>query len=134
MKYCVHCGKQLTDDAIYCTECGARQDGSYNGYTQNQNACNSGDKYSVLSIVGFVFSFLDPIIGLIISIIALKEARTAGSKKSENFARYGVIISAIYGGLLIVILTLSFVLLFAGLFAAIASIPGGICITLPVVL
>lgn len=132
MKYCVHCGKQLPDDALYCTDCGARTDGSYNGYS-NQNTCNTaGDKYSAMSIAGFVLSFIEPVIGLILSIIALKEAKTTGSKKSESFAKTGVIISAVLGGVMIVTLTLTFLLFFFGLFAAIANTPF-IALPVPVV-
>ena len=33
MKYCINCGKQLADDALFCTECGAKQ-----AYPQQQAA------------------------------------------------------------------------------------------------
>ena len=40
MKYCSHCGVQLSDDQAYCSSCGAPAD------NQNQNAQNFTDRVS----------------------------------------------------------------------------------------
>ena len=42
-----------------------------------------------------VFAFLNSVVGLILSIVAYNEAKTTGSVKSMNFAKAGIIISAV---------------------------------------
>lgn len=112
MKYCIHCGKECLDDAIICPACGCSvQYGNVSQNInqpqyQNQNILNSNcesDKFSVLSILGFIFAFLSSIVGLILSIIAYNEAKTIGSAKSSSFAKAGIIISAVGIGLEILV-------------------------------
>ena len=118
MKYCIHCGKECLDDAIICPACGCSvQYESKNVNTnqnqtqyQNLNQNNSvppvnyyTDKCSLMSILGFVFAFLNSVVGLILSIVAYNEAKTTGSVKSMNFAKAGIIISAIKIGLAVLV-------------------------------
>ena len=58
MKYCSHCGKEVDDNAYVCPNCGCKVQKDTDG------------NLSVISIVGFVFAFLIPLIGLIVSIVA----------------------------------------------------------------
>ncbi len=110
MKYCVHCGKQLPDDAIYCTECGYNQQTVHTQPPQGYYTA-SADTYSPLSIVGFVLSFFFMVAGLIVSIIAYKNAKEINSPKSMTFAKAGIIISSVALGLYVFLLMI-WVLLF----------------------
>lgn len=61
MKYCTKCGQELEDNAVYCTGCGAQN----NGQTTTVE-----DKKSV----GFnILSFFFPIVGLILFLVWKKD-------------------------------------------------------------
>ena len=72
MKYCIHCGKEVLDDAIICPGCGC-----------------SVQKGSVSSLIG-----------LILSIVAHSDAQRTGSLKSQTISKAGIIISAVILGLI----------------------------------
>ncbi|MGN0804249.1 MAG: DUF4190 domain-containing protein [Candidatus Coproplasma sp.] len=129
MKYCSNCGKELPDEAVFCPACGkSADDGVSADFGFDSNSGNSSNKtnasvpnnvnppvadsYSMLSILGFVFSFLNSLVGLIISIIALNDAKKTGSEKSKTFAKAGIIISSVCMGLAVL----------AGIITAIISI------------
>lgn len=108
MAYCKGCGAQLPDGAIFCPSCGRNvaadgQQQSAGANTSSQNNFNQPvytfDTYSIISIVGFIFAFVQPIAGLIISILAYNQAKLDRSPKSQNFAKSGIIISAVFLGL-----------------------------------
>ena len=64
MKYCSRCGKELLDDAIFCTGCGCAVDPSIR-FVRNEE-----DKVSVwLCVLAFIF----PIFGLIYWVIKREE-------------------------------------------------------------
>lgn len=134
MKYCSNCGKELSDDAVFCSGCGkAVEDDSQSdafsadfGFeTNSNNGANTAnnpapnyvkppvaDSYSTLSILGFVFSFISSLVGLILSILALNDAKKTGSEKSKTFAKAGIIISSVCIGISVL----------AGIITAIISI------------
>jgi hypothetical protein len=65
---------------------------AYGGYLSPQG----GQSQQSLAIVGFVFSLLVPIVGLIISIVALNAMKTHGNYEGKGFATAGLIISLIF--------------------------------------
>lgn len=71
--------------------------------------------WNVLTIIGFVFAFINPLVGLIFSIIALVMVRKSG-EKSRGLAIAGIIIGAI--NLVVVIIA---VCVFASALSQIAS-------------
>ena len=84
MKYCSHCGKEVDDEAYVCPNCGCK-------------IAQSGDSsLSPLSIAGFVLAFIIPLIGLIVSIVARNNAVSEDDKKSAGFAKAGIVVSAIF--------------------------------------
>lgn len=104
MKYCIHCGKECLDDAIICPACGCsvqyENRNSNSNQTQDVPPVNQvNDKCSLMSILGFVFAFLNSVVGLVLSIVGYNEAKNTGSVKSANLAKAGIIISAIKIGL-----------------------------------
>ena len=127
MKYCIHCGKQVLDDAIICPGCGCSVQYGNNGNTNNggaQNANNAqqqqsvppyADTFSGLSIGGLILAFFQPLIGLILSIIAHNEAKRIGSQKSQSMSKAGIIISAVILGIIALIFVLYFILIIAAI-------------------
>ena len=55
---------------------------------------------STLSVVGFVLSFLFPLVGLILSIVARKQAKETGD--NAGLAKAGIIIGAVFFALNII--------------------------------
>ncbi len=121
MKYCVHCGKEVLDDAIICPNCGCsvqygNNGGNYGG-AQNNNAQQQpyvppyADSYSGLSVGGLILAFFQPLIGLILSIIAHSEAKRIGSQKSQSMSKAGIIISAVLLGLIAAVFLIYFILI-----------------------
>ncbi len=117
MKYCTHCGKQIPDDAIICPECGYNQQTVHNQPQQGYYTAPT-DTYSPMSIVGFVLSFVATLAGLIVSIIAYKNAKEINSPKSMTFAKAGIIISSVAIGLSVFVGIITFIfVIFAGVSA-----------------
>ncbi len=115
MKYCSHCGKQVLDDAIICPGCGCSvqygnmgNDGFSKGNNMNSAPQNQVppivDTYSGLSIGGLILAFFEPLIGLILSIIAHNEAKRTGSQKSRSMSTAGIIISAVIMALCVLVI------------------------------
>lgn len=109
MKYCVNCGKQIADQAVFCTGCGCSTDYGKNiGYDYAPPQIQ--DSFSPISVTGFVLSFIVAIAGLIVSIIAHNEAKRTGSGKSVGMSKAGIIISSVSMGVaaffMILILTI----------------------------
>ena len=57
------------------------------------------DSCSGLSIAGLIMSFFQPLIGLILSIVAHNEAKRTGSLKSTSMSKAGIIISSVFLGI-----------------------------------
>ena len=114
MKYCSHCGTQLEDSAMFCHRCGCACENYYNPsqtYSQNHMQSTPNNNISALAIVGFVFAFLNALVGLICSIVAYKSAVTDGNLKSKNFAKTGIILSAVFLALQIILIIVFVVLI-----------------------
>ena len=86
MKYCCHCGAELLDAAVVCPKCGCPV-----GEVKSESPSVG---WNGLTIAGFVVSFFSGIVGLIMSIIALKQVRSSG-ENSKGMALAGIIISAV---------------------------------------
>ncbi len=82
MKYCRKCGKELDDAAVVCPHCGV---------LVNEDALKTTKQSNTIAVVGFIFSFLIAIVGLICCIIGLKKSAETGTGKGLSIA--GIIIS-----------------------------------------
>ena len=87
MKYCVHCGAELFDQAVMCPKC-------YSAVGETKTESVPQTKWSGLAIAGFIVSFFNGIAGLIMSIIGLKRARSSGAN-GKKLAIAGIVISAV---------------------------------------
>ena len=103
MKYCSKCGAQLADDDDYCYFCGTKFDEVKKEEQKEQPTFRDQsyyeDKYygqrpNTIALVGFVFSFISPIVGLILSIIGLNKARQMNGL-GKGYAIAGIIISIV---------------------------------------
>ena len=93
MKYCSHCGKEVADEAYVCPNCG----------------CKIAQSGSPLSIAGFVLAFIIPLIGLIVSIVARNNAVSEDDEKSAGFAKAGIVVSAIFIAIYVLLIFVSIV-------------------------
>ncbi|MDE7301459.1 MAG: hypothetical protein K2N47_04735 [Clostridia bacterium] len=101
MKYCAHCCKEVLDEAVICPNCGCSvQDAPRQQQQQQYYAPQpQQDSYTPLCIIGFIFSFFGGIVGLILSILAYKNAKETGNAKSMTLSKAGIIISAVLLGI-----------------------------------
>lgn len=109
MKYCSRCGNQLADEAVICPQCGCAAGGA----VQNKSESNS----DIMAILGFVFSFITALVGLVLSVIAYKSAVAEDNKRNKNFAVAGIVISSVSLGSALIAVFIYIILLFT-LFAA----------------
>jgi hypothetical protein len=120
MKYCTHCGKELCDDAVVCTNCGCAAGGPFHGPCPEPpfNGGPNGFGFprrrplDIMAIVGFVLSFFMPIAGLVVSIIAYNRAKYSEDFNSIGYAKAGIIISAIEICLIVVLTVLILIFVF----------------------
>lgn len=96
--FCKNCGSEIDDQAVICPHCGVPVQNTANAGNQLQ-AQNQGNP---MAIVGFVFSFLIAIVGLICSIMGYNKAKNEGLPY-KGLALAGIIISAVSMGLYVLI-------------------------------
>ncbi len=82
--YCKHCGKEIDDKAIVCPYCGVQV-----------GQISAPPKTNTLAIIGFIFAFIMPLVGLICSILGRKNAAECGGN-GRGLATAGLIISIVW--------------------------------------
>ena len=92
--YCVRCGKNIDEGSKYCTSCGY----PVNGKVKEEH--ETKDNAQVISILGMIFSFIIPVIGLILNIISIckcskYKSKTGNDSKYKGLSFAGLIISII---------------------------------------
>ena len=90
--YCRKCGAQIDDEAYVCVHCGALVKEPTE--TAAGNVENRQKKTNGMAIAGFVCSFFLPVLGLIFSIIAMKQCEERGCD-GYGLAKAGKIISIV---------------------------------------
>ena len=83
--FCKNCGKEIDDKAIVCPYCGV----------QVQSLPTQQNKTNTLAIVGFIFAFFIPIVGLICSILGRNNAAECGGN-GRGLPTAGMIISIVW--------------------------------------
>jgi len=102
--YCQRCGTQNDDNAQFCKICGlglgtAPYPYPYPPVYPPQPPAKQSNS---LALIGLVLSLFMPLAGLIVSIIARKQCIERG-EEGERLAKAGIIVGAIYSGLVIVV-------------------------------
>ena len=115
MKYCTHCGSEIMDEAAICPKCGCPTE-NYRTAPAQRGTGN----LSILSIVGFVFAFINTLVGLVCSIIAYRNAVAEGDERSRSFAKTGIIISSVIMGIGFLI-SVIWVVIFLGIIGTAAA-------------
>ena len=93
MKYCAHCNKEISDEAVICTNCGVPVKDVSN------NRIIESNTYGILCIV---FSFCLFPVGLIMSANGLLNKKY--SRGNKRFSIIGLIIFVFYALILLTIL------------------------------
>lgn len=83
--FCPKCGKDIRDDSVVCPYCGTQV-----GMPVQQQPTRSNN----VAIVGFIFAFFIPLVGLICSIIGVNNAKNCGGS-GKGLAIAGIIISIV---------------------------------------
>ena len=92
-KFCPNCGNELTDDAAMCVKCGKVLNSSNVSSNVNNSNNNVTKKSNTMAILGFIFSFLFALLGLIFSIMGLKKSNETGTGKGLSIA--GIVIASL---------------------------------------
>ncbi|MGM9567136.1 MAG: zinc-ribbon domain-containing protein [Clostridia bacterium] len=113
MKYCTNCGKELADNAAFCTECGAAQAASapqqeapqtsyqQNQYQQNQAPYQQQAPYQPAAPVDSgsfgwaVLGFCIPLVGLVLYLV-WKTNKPLSAKKAGIGALVGFCLNLIF--------------------------------------
>ena len=90
--FCKNRGKEIDDRAVVCPNCGV----------QAGTVAPAENKTNVLAIVGYIFAFIMPIVGLISSMIGRNKAPECGGN-GKGLATAGIVISVVWMVLVIII-------------------------------
>lgn len=93
MKFCTKCGAKVDDLSLTCPNCGSALNSSADPF-DDRPVNSTSSKYNTLCILGFVFSFLFALVGLILSIVGLKKAKSTG-EQGAGLAIAGIVISIV---------------------------------------
>ena len=96
--FCKYCGNQLKDGSKFCENCGAEVNqhaATATPVDHTQPVQTANDAPKGLAIAGFICSFFAPLVGLILSCIALKNYKTSTSQDCLGLAKAGKILSII---------------------------------------
>ncbi len=110
-KYCVVCGAELSDETVYCNECGAKAAGNdeTTGSVQNRTTApyNNGTSMTqmypavpTIAFWGMILLFSIPVIGFIASIVLSFVPQNRNLKNFSRAALIWIVISAVVSGLL----------------------------------
>jgi uncharacterized membrane protein YvbJ len=106
MSFCQHCGTQV--NGKFCASCGASTGETSAPRTQQSEQVvyqQSRESYQVLpgavtstpAILGLVFAFLIPLVGLILGIVAKSDIRNSrGTKTGDGLATAAIIVSIVF--------------------------------------
>ena len=111
MKYCVYCGAQIADEAVVCPHCGRMVSSAPIGQPAQNKSTN------VMCILGFVFTFIFTVAGLILSIIGYNQVKNTDDSTGKSLAKAGIKISSVLLGLGVMIFVIYFliIVLFIGM-------------------
>ncbi len=82
MKFCTKCGAKVDDLSLTCPNCGSALNSSADPF-DDRPVNSTSSKYNTLCILGFVFSFLFALVGLILSIVGLKKPNRRANKARD---------------------------------------------------
>lgn len=90
MKYCIYCGKEIADDAVYCTSCGKKQVLPKKEIPKDEGGDGLGFGIASLCLCWF------PILAIIFGIIGLIKGVKANRVATVVCASIGLILGVIF--------------------------------------
>ncbi len=133
--FCKFCGQEIDEHAVICPKCGRVLNSS--GIPQQQpqyqyQYAAPSPKTNTLAIVGFILSFIVPIVGLILSIIGKKQIKATG-EGGNGLATAGIVISSIDLGFSL-LGAIIYLAVYGSMAAAMCGAAGGVSAFLPILL
>jgi hypothetical protein len=118
MRYCSHCGKEVSEEADVCINCGCAlhdrphggrppfdgpDDRHFGGPDRPDRPpfdgpCGRPSMYrpiDTMSLLGFILAFFIPLAGLIVSAIAYNRLKVTDDERSTGYAKAGLILSIV---------------------------------------
>ena len=129
--YCQKCAAEIADGSQFCSVCGTPT-GTPPGptpypYPYPYSYQPPVKQTNNMALLGLILAFVMPLAGMIISLIARKQCQERG-EDGAHLAKAGIIVGAIYSGLVFVILiaalTIPFVMLAPMFNEIVEAIPG----------
>lgn len=93
MMFCKHCGKEISDEAFICPNCGVPMKQTVVEQTEVPTKLVDMNTFA---IVGFIIAFLSSAIGLVLSIFGLIHANRYYAGKGKGLAIAGIVIGAVF--------------------------------------
>ncbi|MDD7351370.1 MAG: zinc-ribbon domain-containing protein [Clostridia bacterium] len=114
--FCSKCGKEISDDAVICPNCGVPTN-NYNGVsTKPKSNTDDAGNVNTMSIIALVMSFIVPLVGFIMGLIYRPKAVAIDDESSRKKCTAAIWISVVYFALCIV-LSIVYSIVVAGIIA-----------------
>ena len=92
--YCLGCGQNLEDGATFCKHCGTKTDNINAGTTQQSAPAPASTQSNTFAVLGLVFAFLMPILGIIFSAMGMSKSKELNGN-GRGMAIAGLVISIV---------------------------------------
>lgn len=117
-KFCMHCGKEVNENAVVCIHCGCAISNAKMGFNAQAVQFTSGNMEkksqasTILGILGIVFAWIFALVGHIVSIIGI----VLGTKEYKETGRMTGLLLSIIGEICSIISSIIGVLTFSSIF------------------
>lgn len=100
--FCRNCGKEISDDSKFCCFCGNDLKDTTEvveaeavPVTPKASEVAEEKETPALVIAGFILAFIEPLLGLVLSLVGLNELKKTNNKNT-GLCKAGIIISAVF--------------------------------------
>lgn len=101
--FCSKCGKEISDDAVICPNCGVPTNNYQGASNQPKSKVDDGSNVNTMSIIALVMSFIVPLVGFIMGLIYRPKAIAIDDESSRKKCTAAIWISVVYFALCIVL-------------------------------
>ena len=82
--FCSKCGKEISDDAVICPNCGVPTSNYKGASTKPKSNSDDASNVNTMSIIALVMSFFVPLVGLIMGVIYVRKAVAIDDESSKK--------------------------------------------------
>lgn len=82
--FCSKCGKEISDDAVICPNCGVPTSNYYRANTKPTSNVDDSNNVNTMSIIALVMSFFIPLVGFIMGLIYRPKAVAIDDESSRK--------------------------------------------------